>query len=370
MAQRLRAVLHETDVLARLGGDEFAILRGGGAAQRDDAVALASRIVDTVAQPFDLDGSKLSVGVSIGIALAPHDGVDPDELLRKADLALYRTKARGRNGSSFFDVAMMAAADARHQLASELRDALAREEFELHYQPVIDLATRAPCGAEALVRWRHPHKGLIAPDRFIPLAEDTGLIVELGAWILRRACADAAAWPAHFRLAVNLSPVQFRRGDLYDVVLDALGDSGLTSERLEIEITESVLLDRDANCHVLLQQLRDIGISIAVDDFGTGFSSLGYITSFPVDKIKIDKSFTQGVAERVECAAVIASVITLARGLDIATTAEGVETEQQLELLRVAGVTSAQGFLLGRPVPIAELGFTQPDVDARPTAAA
>jgi EAL domain-containing protein (putative c-di-GMP-specific phosphodiesterase class I) len=310
------------------------------------------------------------VGVSIGIAVAPQDGLDPDELLRKADLALYRTKSRGRNGSSFFDAAMMAAADARHQLAGELRDALARDEFELHYQPVIDLATRAPCGAEALVRWRHPHKGLIPPDRFIPLAEDTGLILELGAWILRKACTDAAAWPVHFRLAVNLSPVQVRRGDLYDVVVNALADSGLTAERLEIEITESVLLDPDTNCHVLLQQLRDIGISIAVDDFGTGFSSLGYITRFPVDKIKIDKSFTQGVADRAECAAVIASVITLARGLDIATTAEGVETEQQLELLRAAGVTLAQGYLFGRPVPVAELGFATADARARPTAAA
>jgi diguanylate cyclase (GGDEF)-like protein len=369
-AQRLCAVLGETDVLARLGGDEFAILRAGAAAQRDAAMALAERVVDTVAEPFDLDGNKLSVGVSIGIALAPQDGVDPDDLLRKADLALYRTKARGRNGASFFDAAMMAAAEARHQLANELRDALAREEFELQYQPLIDLATRAPCGAEALVRWRHPEKGLIPPDRFIPLAEDTGLIVELGAWILRQACADAVAWPERFRLAVNLSPVQFRRGNVYDLVVNALADSGLAAERLELEITESVLLDRDANCHVLLQQLRDIGISIAVDDFGTGFSSLGYITSFPVDKIKIDKSFTQGVAERAECAAVIASVITLARGLDIETTAEGVETEQQLELLRIAGVTSAQGYLFGRPVPPAELGFTLPDADARPVAAA
>ena len=370
MAQRLRAVLGDGDVLARLGGDEFAILQSGGAAQRDDAMATAARIVATVARPFDLDGSRLSVGVSIGIALAPRDGVDPDELLRKADLALYRTKARGRNAATFFDAAMMAEADARHQLAGELRDALARNEFELHYQPVIDLATRAPCGAEALVRWRHPHKGLIAPDRFIPLAEDTGLIVELGIWILRRACADAAAWPAHFRLAVNLSPVQFRRGDLYDVVVDALADSGLTAERLEIEITESVLLDRDANCQVLLQQLRDIGISIAIDDFGTGFSSLAYITSFPVDRIKIDKSFIQGAADRAECAAVIASVITLARGLDIATTAEGVETEQQLELLHAAGVTSAQGYLFARPVPCEELGFARPDAGAQATAAA
>jgi diguanylate cyclase (GGDEF)-like protein/PAS domain S-box-containing protein len=371
MAQRLRSSLRETDVLARLGGDEFAILQdGGGTAQREDAVMLAGRIVEIVGRPFDLADSKLSVGVSIGIALAPEDGIDPDELVRKADLALYRTKSRGRNGYSLFDPAMMVEADARHELANELRDALARQEFELHYQPVFDLATRAACGAEALVRWRHPHKGMIRPDRFISLAEDTGLIVDLGAWILRKACADAAAWPAHLRLAVNLSPVQFRRGDLYEGVVTALADSGLPAERLEIEITESVLIDHDANCRVVLQQLSDLGVSIALDDFGTGFSSLGYITSFPVDKIKIDKSFTQGVVERADCAAVIASVLTLARALDIATTAEGVETEEQLELLRAAGVNSAQGYLLGRPVPAAELDFTGRQADQRPPAVA
>ena len=371
MAQRLRSALRETDVLARLGGDEFAILQcGGETTQREDAVTLAARIVAIVAQPFDLGDSKMSVGVSIGIALAPQDGIESDELVRKADLALYRTKSRGRNGYSFFDPAMMVEANARHELANELRDALARQEFELHYQPVFDLATRAPCGAEALVRWRHPTKGMIRPDRFISLAEDTGLIVDLGAWILRKACADAAGWPEHLRLAVNLSPVQFRRGDLYEGVINALGDSGLPAERLEIEITESVLIDHDANCRVLLQQLRDLGVAIALDDFGTGFSSLGYITSFPVDKIKIDKSFTQGVVERADCAAVIASVLTLARALDITTTAEGIETEEQLEVLRAAGVASAQGYLLGRPVPADELGFTKQHAQERPAVVA
>jgi diguanylate cyclase (GGDEF)-like protein/PAS domain S-box-containing protein len=370
MAQRLRSLLRETDVLARLGGDEFAILQSYEPAQRDGAIGLASRIVEIVAQPFDFGESKMCVGVSIGIAIAPQDGIDPGELLRKADFALYRTKSRGRNGFSFFEPAMMAEAEARRRLASELRDALTRNEFELHYQPVIDLATGAPRGAEALVRWRHPQKGLIPPDRFIPLAEDTGLIVELGAWILRQACADAAAWPSDFQLSVNLSPVQFRRGDLYDVILDALIDARLPVERLEIEITESVLLDHDVNCRVLLQQLRDIGISIALDDFGKGFSSLRYVTNFPVDKIKIDKSFTHGLVDRAECAAVIASVITLARGLGIATTAEGVETERQSELLRAAGVTLAQGYLFGRPVPASELGFAALQADRHATAAA
>ena len=359
MAQRLRSSLRETDVLARLGGDEFAILQSGEPDQRADAIQLAVRVIELVARPFDLDGRKVSVGTSIGIALAPQDGIDPDELLKKADLALYRTKSEGRNGFNFFHAGMTAEADARHQLENEMREAITRNEFELHYQPVIDVATREPRGAEALVRWRHPAKGLIPPDRFIPLAEETGLIVQLGAWILQKACTDAASWPAHIRLAVNLSPVQFRRGDLFDLILCALVDSGLPPERLELEITESVLLENEANYRVLLQQLKNIGISIVLDDFGTGYSSLGYLTTFPVDKIKIDKSFTQGILRRADCAAVVASVLTLARGLDIATTAEGVETEEQFEMLRAAGVTLAQGYLFGRPCPVSELRFVR-----------
>jgi diguanylate cyclase (GGDEF)-like protein len=370
MAQRLRASLRETDVLARLGGDEFAILQSGEADQRDAAIMLAVRIVELVAKPFDLDGRNVSVGTSIGISLAPQDGVDPDELLKRADLALYRTKAAGRNGFNFFNPEMTAEADARHRLENELRDALVREQFELHYQPVVDAMTRAPRGAEALIRWRHPTKGLIAPDRFIALAEDTGLIVQLGAWILQRACADAASWPSHIKLAINLSPVQFRKGDLFDLILCALVDSGLPPERLEIEITESVLLESETNYRVVLQQLKNIGISIVLDDFGTGYSSLGYLTTFPVDKIKIDKSFTQGLLERADCAAVVASVLTLARGLDIATTAEGVETEDQFEMLQAAGVNLAQGWLFGRPCPAAELDFAAPADAERATNAA
>jgi diguanylate cyclase (GGDEF)-like protein len=370
MAQRLRASLRETDVLARLGGDEFAILQGGEADQRDAAIMLAVRIVELVAKPFDLDGRKVSVGTSIGISLAPQDGVDPDDLLKRADLALYRTKAAGRNGFNFFNPDMTAEVDARHRLENELRDALAREQFELHYQPVVDVMTRAPRGAEALIRWRHPTKGLIAPDRFISLAEDTGLIVQLGAWILQKACADAASWPSHIKLAINLSPVQFRKGDLFDLILCALVDSGLPPERLEIEITESVLLENETNYRVVLQQLKNIGITIVLDDFGTGYSSLGYLTTFPVDKIKIDKSFTQGLLERADCAAVVASVLTLARGLDIATTAEGVETEDQFEMLQAAGVNLAQGWLFGRPCPAPELDFAAPPAGERATNAA
>jgi diguanylate cyclase (GGDEF)-like protein len=363
MAARLRGSLRETDVLARLGGDEFAILQPGEPDQRDAAIMLAVRIIELVARPFDLDGRKVSVGTSIGIALAPQDGVDPDELLKKADLALYRTKSAGRNGFNFFNPEMTEEVDARHRLEHELREALAHQQFELHYQPVVDVMTREPRGAEALIRWRHPTRGLVAPDRFISLAEDTGLIVQLGAWILKQACADAASWPAHIKLAVNLSAVQFRKGDLFDLILCALVDSGLPPERLEIEITESVLLESETNYRVVLQQLKNIGITIVLDDFGTGYSSLGYLTTFPVDKIKIDKSFTQGLLERADCAAVVASVLTLARGLDIATTAEGVETEDQFEMLQAAGVNLAQGWLFGRPCRADQLDFA-----ARPAA--
>jgi diguanylate cyclase (GGDEF)-like protein len=370
MAQRLKSSLRETDVLARLGGDEFAILQSSERNQRDEAIALAVRIIEIVAQPFDLDGRKVSVGTSIGIALAPQDGTEPDELLKRADLALYRTKAAGRNGFNFFHADMTAEVDARHRLENEMREGLARNEFELHYQPVFDSETREVRGAEALVRWRHPQRGLMAPDRFIPLAEDTGLIVQLGAWILQRACADAVAWPDQVKLAINLSSVQFRKGDLFDIILCALVDSGLPPERLEVEITESVLLENETNYRRVLQQLKNIGVSIVLDDFGTGYSSLGYLTTFPVDKIKIDKSFTQGLIERAECAAVIASVLTLARGMDIETTAEGVETEEQYDMLRAAGVNLVQGFLFGEPCAVSELRFRRAEIAGQATAAA
>jgi diguanylate cyclase (GGDEF)-like protein len=361
MAQRLRSSLRETDVLARLGGDEFAILQSGEAHLRDSAIMLAVRINEVVARPFELEGRRVTIGTSIGIALAPQDGVDPDDLLKKADLALYRTKSQGRNGFNFFDANMTAEADARHQLENEMREGIARNEFELFYQPMYEAETREMRGAEALVRWRHPDKGLIPPDRFIPLAEDTGLIVQLGGWILQKACTDAAAWPDHVKVAVNLSSMQFRKGDLFDIILCALVESGLPPERLEVEITESVLLENEANYSTLLQQLKNIGVTIVLDDFGTGYSSLGYLTKFPVDKIKIDKSFTQGLIARAECAAVIASVLTLARGLDIATTAEGVETEDQYDMLRAAGVNFVQGYLFCRPCPATELRFASAD---------
>jgi diguanylate cyclase (GGDEF)-like protein/PAS domain S-box-containing protein len=369
-AQRLKSALRETDVLARLGGDEFAILQAGEANQWEDASSLADRIVEIMTRPYDINGNKVSIGTSIGIALAPADGIEPSELMKKADLALYRTKSEGRNGYRFFDAQMTADADALHRLEHDLREAISRGELEVHYQPIIDVKTCTPVGTEALVRWRHPQRGYIPPDQFIPLAEETGLIVPIGEFVLQRACADAATWLPHIRVAVNLSLVQFRKGNLLDVILCALVESGLAPDRLELEITESVLLENELEILSVIRQLKNLGVSLALDDFGTGYSSLSCLTKFPFDKIKIDKSFTQNMAKRAECAAIVASVRALGRGLNIVTTAEGVETEQQFELLRTAGVNLVQGYLFGRPCPASELDWTLTGADSRVESAA
>jgi diguanylate cyclase (GGDEF)-like protein len=357
-ALRLKSSLRETDVLARIGGDEFAIIQAGETDPREAATSLAKRVIDIIRMPYDIEGTEVNIGTSIGIAMAPADGTEPNELIKKADLALYRTKSKGRNGYCFFDIEMTREADARHQMETDLRAAIARNEFELHYQPVIDAKTRQPCGVEALVRWRHPQIGLIPPAQFIPLAEETGLIVPLGEWVLQRACSDASRWPAHIKVAVNLSALQFRKSDLLEVVLCALIDSGLPPDRLELEITESVLLESDADPLAVIRRLKNIGVSLALDDFGTGYSSLSYLTKFPFDKIKIDRSFTQNLSKRPECSAIILSVQALASGLNILTTAEGVETEQQFSMLCATGVDLVQGFLFGRPCPASELDLT------------
>ena len=367
MAKRLQASLRSVDVLARLGGDEFAIIQtpprefepveDAGPIMREAAIVLASRIINTIGEPFDIDGRKVVVGASVGIAMAPFDAVETDDLMKKADLALYRIKAEGRNGYSLFDAEMAIKADERHRLELDLREGLTRNEFELYYQPLVDVATRRTCCMEALVRWNHPTRGLVAPDRFISLAEDTGLITSLGEWILQTACAEAAKWPSDVKVAVNISPAQFRKTNLLDVILCALVESGLPPERLEIEITERVLLDKDADYLSTLHQLRNLGIAVALDDFGTGYSSLSYLNMFPFNKIKIDRSFTSELLERSECAAIVCAVIGLGRSLDIATTAEGVESAAQFQALRAAGVTQAQGYLFGRPAPACELQF-------------
>jgi diguanylate cyclase (GGDEF)-like protein/PAS domain S-box-containing protein len=358
LAGRLRSSLRETDIVARLGGDEFAIIQTEASDQREAAIELAVRTLELVAKPFALEGQEVSVGTSIGIALAPANGIDAAGLLKKADLALYRVKSEGRNSFSFFDEDLNARAITRLQLVNDMRAALSRNEFELHYQPLFDTRTSRPCGMEALVRWHHPVAGLLYPDSFIGLAEETGLMEPLGQWILQRACADAVGWPENIKVAVNLSAGQFRTGTLFDVILCALVESGLPPERLELEITESLLLQDNESNVLVIQQLKNIGITIALDDFGTGYASLSYLLSFPFDKIKIDKSFTQGLLTRADSMAVVASILTLARGLEIAVTAEGVETTPQFELLQAQGVDYVQGYLFGRPRPLAELDFS------------
>jgi len=356
VARRLQSTVRETDMLARLGGDEFAIIQEGGADQREGAVALALRIIDSISTPFNLNGQQVEVGTSIGIAMGPENAVEPDELLKRADLALYNVKSSGRNDFCLFRDEMLEIVNTQQSAERELREAIAQNQFDLHYQPVVDIKTRELCGVETLVRWRHPIKGMIPPDNFIPLAESTGLIVPLGEWILQKACSDAANWPAHVKVAVNISAIQFKKGNLFEVILATLVKTGLQPERLELEITETSLLENQEAHLTTIRQLKNLGLSIALDDFGTGFSSINYLTVFPFDKIKIDKSFTKGVLSRGDCKAVVASSLALAKGLGIITTVEGVETEEQLDYMRAAGVELAQGYLFGKPVPISEFG--------------
>ena len=357
VAMRLKTCLRETDVLGRLGGDEFAIIQAAEFNQREAAIKFADRIIGIVAKPFSIDGNEVNIGTSIGIALAPEHASSADDLLKMADMALYRAKSIGRNSYRFFDAAMTEAADARREVETELRHAIQNDQLTLHYQPIIDGKTLKICGAEALIRWRHPTKGVIFPDQFIPLAEETGLIGQIGEWVLHAACVEAATWPADVKVAVNLSPVQFRKANLNDVVMDALAQSGLPPQRLELEITETALIESAAECLPTLRQFKNLGIAIALDDFGTGYSSLSQLTMFPFDKIKIDKSFIQNMMKRADSAAIISATLTLAKSLDIETTAEGVETAEQYQFLRLAGVTSLQGFLFKRPGPVSEIDF-------------
>jgi diguanylate cyclase (GGDEF)-like protein len=367
VADRLKQSVRATDVVARLGGDEFAILQSDiGADQREAAIGLSLRIDEMLSLPFDLSGNTVNIGTSIGIALAPKHGAVSSDLLRKADLALYDAKSGGGRCFAFFTASMLKVVEDRRILEAELRLAVERDELELYYQPVVHARTGLTCAVEALIRWRHPVRGLVPPDQFIPLAEETGLIIPIGEWILQRACTDAAQWPENITVAVNLSAVQFKRGDLFDVILCALVESGLTPRRLELEITETVLLENEQEFLTTIRQLKNVGVTIALDDFGTGYSSLSYLTKFPFDRIKIDRSFTAGMGNRSDCDAVISSVLTLARGLNISVTAEGVETDEQFALLRSAGVDLLQGYLFGRPVPLDQLQFPMPTVGGGP----
>ena len=309
--------------------------------------------METVGQPVVLDDNPLNVGVSVGIATAPADGLDPEALLRCADLALYRAKGDGRRTFRFFEPSMDAEIRARRDLEIGLREALGRGEFSLRYQPFVDVAAGTVVGFEALVRWNHPARGVVSPAEFIAVAEDTGLIVPLGEWVLRRACADAAAWPGHVRVAVNVSAAQFK-GGLVQTVLSALAATGLSPDRLELEITETVLMTDNESSLRVLHQLRALGVRIAMDDFGTGYSSLSYLRSFPFDKIKIDRSFVRELPGDRDCLAIVRSIVGLGASLGIATIAEGVETQAQLEAVRGEGCTEVQGYLFGAPQPVAE----------------
>jgi len=374
VAARLAASVRQTDLVARLGGDEFAIIQTDSrdgetfAADskdcRDSAVALAERILVQFMQPFDLGGHHSLVDTSVGISLAPVDGREPADLMKRADLALYEAKSLGRGGFCFFEPRMAAAANERYELETDMRIAFERGEFELHYEPIVDAQTRSIVAAEALPHWRHPVRGMLAPDRFMEIAEDTGLINPLGAWMLRQACRDAALWPAHIRLAIKVSAVQLRRLKYVDLVRSALADSGLCPERLEIEVTETAVLASDANLIAVVGKLKNMGMCIALDGFGTGCSSLSLLKTFPFDKIKIDRSFTRDIGKRAECAAVLALIGGFGRALGLVTVAAGVETEQQMSLVRAVGVSQAQGDLFGRPKPAAAIDFNDMPVTA------
>ena len=350
VADRLSACVREVDTVARLGGDEFAVVQAS-VDRPEDAGTLAWRIVTALGKPYSLSGHEVVVGVSIGIALAPTDATGAERLLKCADMALHRAKSDGCGLFRFFEREMDIKIQARRALELDLRRALQDEEFLLHYQPLVDLRVDRVTSFEALLRWRHPERGLVSPDEFIPIAEETGLIVPLGEWVLRRACTDAMTWPDGIKVAVNLSPVQFREPRLVDTIRAALARSGLPPSRLELEITESVLLQNSEATSVILRELNRLGTPISMDDFGTGYSSLSYLQSFPFDKIKIDKSFVSGLRDKESAAHIVRAVIGLGISLGMLTTAEGVETPEQLRQLRREGCSEVQGFLFSRPLP-------------------
>jgi diguanylate cyclase (GGDEF)-like protein/PAS domain S-box-containing protein len=348
VSERLQACVREVDTVARLGGDEFAIVQCGIGAP-EDAALLARRVVETLSAPYEIDGHRVMVGASLGISVAPGDGVTCERLLKNADVALYRAKSDGRGTWRFFEPEMDARLQARRKLELDLREALAKNQFDLYYQPICDLELNRVCGFEALLRWRHPTRGFVPPSEFIPVAEEIGLIVQLGEWVLKRACAQASEWPSYVKVAVNVSPAQFKGPGLVQSVSDALSASGLSPQRLELEITESVLLTNSVATLAILHALRDRGIRISMDDFGTGYSSLSYLRSFPFDKIKIDQSFVRDVAAPGESSLIVRAIIGLSRSLGMRTTAEGVETEEQLARLRAEGCNEVQGYLFGMP---------------------
>jgi diguanylate cyclase (GGDEF)-like protein/PAS domain S-box-containing protein len=354
VAKRLRSILREEDVVARLNSDEFAIVQTD-MMRPEDAAQLARRLLEAIADPFLLDDQCVVIAATIGIAMAPGDGDESDRLLKHATMALSRAKSESRGTFAFFESEMDALAQKRRKIELDLRAAIQDEVLRPHYQPFIDLASGRITGFEALVRWPHPERGMISPAEFIPVAEETGLIAGLGGLMLRRACADAAHWPDDIRVAVNLSPLQFRIGNLFSVVTEALSKCGLPAKRLELEITETLLLEKSSEVLATLHALRALGVRISMDDFGTGYSSLSYLRSFPFDKIKIDQSFVRDLAGNREAQAIVRSIISLGAGLGVTITAEGVETEAELGYLREQGCQEGQGFLFSGAKPNAEI---------------
>jgi diguanylate cyclase (GGDEF)-like protein len=355
VADRIRNCIRPTDAVARLGGDEFAIVQGS-ADQPAGANALAANLIAAIGEPFDVHGHQVVIGASVGIAVAPNDGNDPDQLMKNADIALYHAKEDGRGTCRFFEPEMDERFRARRALEIDLRHAVAHDEFEVFYQPIVNLGSDDISGFEALLRWRSPTRGLVPPGDFIPLAEEIGIIAPIGAWVLNQACKEAAGWPAPIKVAVNLSPVQFKNGTLVLDVISALARSGLAARRLELEITETTLLQNTEATLTMLNQLRELGVRISMDDFGTGYSSLSYLRKFPFDKIKIDQSFIRDLSDKPDSIAIVRAVVGLGSTLGIATTAEGVEAPQQLLQLRNEGCTEVQGYLYSRPLPATELG--------------
>ena len=354
VAERLRGLVRDTDTIARTGGDEFVIVQIP-IADPAEATLLAQRIIAAMSEPVDLDGHQAVIGASVGIATGPGEGLSPDKMLRNADLALYRAKDHGRGTFRFFEPAMDLQMHTRRVMEQDLRRALPAGEFELYYQPVVDLASNEVSGFEALIRWNHPKHGLVAPAAFIPLAEEIGFIIPMGEWVIRQACATAARWPGELRVAVNISAAQFRNSGLLQIIVGALSASGLPPTRLEIEITETVLLQNRETTLAALHQLRALGIRIAMDDFGTGYSSLTYLQSFPFDKIKIDRSFVRDIDRNTGSLNIVRAVAALASGLGMSATAEGVETHGQLAQIVAAGCTEMQGYLFSQPLPAAEI---------------
>lgn len=353
VAERLRSAVTRRDVVARLGGDEFAVLQIDIAGQAA-AIRLAERIVEQLGRPYVIEGQCAEIGASIGVAIAPEDGNEPAELLRNADLALYKAKADGKNVVRAYDPQLGQQARERLELEADLRHALSMNALEVHFQPLVDARSGRIVAAEALVRWRHPERGMVSPAEFIPVAEDAGLIGELGLFVLQAACRDALSWPDEIRVAVNLSPAQFRNPQLVETVLDALAAAGLPPHRLELEITEGVLLLDEDRTLVTLKRLRSFGISLSIDDFGTGYSSLSYLRRFPFNKIKIDRSFIRNLPADKESAAIVKAIVALADALRMTITVEGVEKPEQFAFAAAAGCDQVQGFLVSRALPASE----------------